>query len=233
MNAADRIFCAIDTMDMNIALSLAESLKGCVGGFKLGKEFFTANGPAGVAEITALGMPVFLDLKFHDIPNTVAGAISAAEATGCKFATIHASGGPAMVKAAAEARNGKLPKILAVTVLTSLSAEDLAAVGQAGPVADQVLRLAKMARESGADGIVASPHEVARLRAELGPDCTLVVPGIRPAWAATGDQKRIMTPADAVAAGADYLVIGRPITQADDPAAAAARIAAEIEHAAG
>ncbi len=233
MHAADRIFCAIDTMDMKIALSLAESLKGGVGGFKLGKEFFTANGPAGVAEITALGMPVFLDLKFHDIPNTVAGAIRAAEQTGCLMTTIHASGGPAMIRAAAEARISDKPIILAVTVLTSLGEDDLRAVGQSGPVADQVLRLAKMARENGADGIVASPQEVARLRSALGAECALVVPGIRPAWAATGDQKRIMTPADAVAAGADYLVIGRPITQADNPADAAARIAAEIEQAAG
>lgn len=234
MNAADRIFCAVDTTDLSAATELAKAVSGLVGGLKLGKEFFTANGPAGIEKVASLGAPIFLDLKFHDIPNTVAGAIRAATSLGCAMTTIHASGGPAMIRAAADAREGEnRPLIMAVTVLTSLGEADLDAVGQKGPVADQVARLGSLARQNGADGLVASPHEVARLRDELGPDCTLVVPGVRPAWASTDDQKRVMTPGEAVAAGADYLVIGRPITQADDPADAARRIAEDIEATAG
>ena len=153
----------------------------------------------------------------------------AAAALDCFLLTVHASGGPAMLRAAIEARGeAETPRILAVTVLTSLSDADLEAVGQKRPVADQVLRLGRLARAAGIDGLVASPHEVAPLRAALGPGCLLVVPGVRPAWAGADDQKRVMTPAEAVAAGADYLVIGRPITRADDPADAAARIADEI-----
>ncbi|NKB18933.1 MAG: orotidine-5'-phosphate decarboxylase [Alphaproteobacteria bacterium] len=229
LTPAERIFCAIDTTDLGQAVELAEALKGAVGGFKLGKEFFTANGPDGVARISELGQRIFLDLKYHDIPNTVAGAINAAKSLNCYMLTIHASGGSAMVRAAVEAKGQEEPpRILAVTILTSLAADDLVQMGQKPPVADQVLRLGKLARDSGADGLVASPQEVAALRKELGPDCLLVVPGIRPAWASTDDQKRIMTPADAVKAGADFLVIGRPITQSDDPRNAADRIAGEI-----
>ena len=229
MKAEDRIFCAIDTTDLNFALSLGKSLKGLVGGLKIGKEFFTANGPTGVKQITALGMPVFLDLKFHDIPNTVAGAIRAAQQTGCFMTTIHASGGGAMIRAATDAKQGKMPIILAVTVLTSLAENELRSIGITDPLEQQVITLAKLARHNGADGIVASSHEVTRLRAELGKECVLVVPGIRPNWASTNDQKRTMTPAEAVAAGADFLVIGRPITQAKAPAKAATKIVAEIE----
>lgn len=228
--AAEKILCAIDTTDMNAALDLAGGLQGQVGGVKLGKEFFTAQGPDGVARIAETGHRIFLDLKFHDIPNTVAGAVRAASGLGCFLLTIHASGGPAMVAAAVEARGAKAtPKIIAVTVLTSLAEPDLEKVGQTGPVADQVMRLGRLAKASGADGIVASPHEVAALRGALGSDIDLVVPGVRPEWAGTDDQKRIMTPSEAVRAGADYLVIGRPITRAGDPAAAARRIAAEID----
>jgi orotidine-5'-phosphate decarboxylase len=229
MDPSARILCAIDTTDLGHATALAEALVGHVGAVKLGKEFFTAHGPAGVARIKATGQPIFLDLKYHDIPNTVAGAVRAAEALGCFLLTVHASGGDAMLRAAVEARgDAETPRILAVTVLTSLSDADLDAVGQKTPVAEQVLRLGRLARDAGIDGLVASPHEVAPLRAALGLDCLLVVPGVRPAWAGADDQKRIMTPAEAVRAGADYLVIGRPITRADDPADAAGRIAAEI-----
>jgi len=226
---ADRIFCAIDTADLGEAVRLAAALRGRVGGIKLGKEFFTAHGPQGVTRLAADGARIFLDLKFHDIPNTVAGAVRAALPLACAMLTVHASGGAAMVRAAAEARGrARAPLILAVTVLTSLGESDLDAVGQQGPVATQVLRLARLARAAGADGIVASPHEVASLRAALGREAILVVPGVRPSWAGADDQKRVMTPGEAVAAGADYLVIGRPITRDRDPAAAAARIAAEI-----
>ena len=222
------IFCAVDTTDLARARALAENLQGAVGGLKLGLEFFGAHGPAGVESVLEnAGLPLFLDLKFHDIPNTVAGAVRSILPLRPVLTTIHAAGGPAMIAAAAEAAQGGVdrPKILAVTVLTSLSDEDLAATGQIGPAAEQVLRLAKMARENGADGLVCSPKEVALLRAELDADTLLVVPGIRPAGAATGDQTRVMTPEEALAAGADYLVIGRPITGSDNPAAAAREIA--------
>jgi len=229
LTPAERIFCAIDTTDLNQAVELAQALKGAVGGFKLGKEFFTANGPEGVSQIAKLGQRIFLDLKYHDIPNTVAGAVNAAKKLNCYMLTVHASGGAAMIRAAVEARGEALaPRILAVTVLTSLSADDLVNVGQKTPVDDQVLQLGKLARNSGANGLIASPKEVVTLRATLGPDCLLVVPGIRPIWAPTDDQKRVMTPSDAIKAGADFLVIGRPITQADDPKAAADRISDEI-----
>lgn len=228
-NPSDRLLCAIDTTDLAAAEGLARGLRGAVGGVKLGQEFFTAHGPEGFRRIAATGQKIFLDLKFHDIPNTVAGAVHAASALGCFMLTIHASGGADMIRAAIEARGkAETPKIVAVTVLTSLSDEDLAAVGQAGPAAEQVMRLGRLAHDAGADGVVASPREVAALRDALGPDCLLIVPGVRPAWAAADDQKRIMTPADAVLAGADYLVIGRPITRADDPRSAAGRIAGEI-----
>jgi len=228
--SSSKILCAIDTTDLDTALGLAAVLRDRVGGVKLGKEFFTAHGPAGVARIANTGHPIFLDLKFHDIPNTVAGAVRAAAGLGCFMLTIHASGGAAMIAAAVEARgSAAAPKIIAVTVLTSLAAADLDSVGQQGPIADQVLRLGRLAQANGADGIVASPHEVAPLRGTLGPKMMLVVPGVRPDWAAADDQKRIMTPAEAVRAGADFLVIGRPITRAADPAAAACLITEEIE----
>ena len=228
--SSHKILCAIDTTDMDAALGLAECLRDQVGGVKLGKEFFTAQGPAGVARIAYTGHRIFLDLKFHDIPNTVAGAVRAATELGCFMLTIHASGGAAMIAAAVEARgSAATPKIIAVTVLTSLAAAALKKVGQMGPIPDQVLRLGRLAQANGADGIVASPHEVAALRSALGVDMDLVVPGVRPDWAGADDQKRIMTPSDAVRAGADFLVIGRPITRAADPAVAAPRIADEID----
>jgi orotidine-5'-phosphate decarboxylase len=181
----------------------------------------------------AEGHRLFLDLKLHDIPNTVAGATRSACRIAPHFLTIHAAGGMAMmraaVEAAREAAGDAAPRLLAITVLTSLDASDLDATGQRGPVADQARRLADLAQRAGVAGVVCSPHEVAALRAQCGPGFVLVTPGIRPAWAASGDQKRITTPAEAIASGADHLVIGRPITQAPDPAEALARICAEIE----
>ncbi len=216
------IFCAIDTPDLAAAEKLAASLQGVVD-IKLGLEFFTARGAAGVKKVQAAAgarTKLFLDLKLHDIPNTVAGAARAAVA-GCRpdFLTVHASGGREMIRAAVEAAGDT--KILAVTVLTSLDANELAAIGQGDDAQAQVLRLARLAVAAGAGGIVCSPREIALLRKELPKDVILVVPGIRPAGAVKGDQKRVMTPAEATAAGADYLVIGRPITQAADPVAAA------------
>jgi orotidine-5'-phosphate decarboxylase len=230
------ILCAIDTADEERAHALVRGLGGTVGGIKLGLEFFVARGPAGVERLAAVMAPetlLFLDLKLHDIPNTVAGAVRAAARLRPALLTIHCSGGRAMMAAAAaaaaqSAAGGERMRILGITVLTSLDQGDLAAIGQQGGVADQVLRLAALARSSGLDGVVCSPHEVAALRAVCGPDFLLVVPGIRPTGAGTGDQKRVMSPAAALAAGADHLVIGRPITEAADPAAAAAAILAEI-----
>jgi orotidine-5'-phosphate decarboxylase len=226
-----RLFVALDTTDLERAVSLAGALAGHVGGVKVGKEFFTAHGPGGVERVAGAGLPVFLDLKFHDIPNTVAGAVRAALSLKPFMVNVHAAGGAAMMAAAAaaagEAGAGR-PLVLAVTVLTSLNESDLAAVGVGGTVGDQVLRLAALARDNGLDGVVCSAREVAALRQACGGGFRLVVPGVRPAWAAVDDQKRVMTPAEAVAAGADYLVIGRPITGADDPAKAADTITHEI-----
>jgi orotidine-5'-phosphate decarboxylase len=227
------ILCAVDTPDIARARTLAGVTAGLVGGLKLGLEFFAAHGPAGIQEVAAGQTSVFLDLKLHDIPNTVAGAVRAAAALEPLLLTVHCGGGGAMMRAAADAATAaaagrRRTKVIGVTVLTSLDERDLDAVGQKGPVADQVRRLALLARDSGLDGVVCSPHEVASLRAACGPDFLLVVPGIRPAGAALGDQKRVMGPRAALDAGADYLVIGRPITEAPDPAAAARTILAEI-----
>ncbi len=228
--SAERILCAIDTSDLEEAMDLAHALAGDVGGLKIGKELFTAHGPDGVARLQESGHEIFLDLKYHDIPATVAGAVGAAASLGCFVLTVHASGGSEMLRQAATAAAAapRPPLVVGVTVLTSLDEDDLQAVGQDGPVADQVLRLARLAQSSGLGGVVCSPHEIAALREALGPEFKLVVPGIRPSWAGADDQKRVMTPGEAIAAGADYLVIGRPITRATDPAAAAKRIAEEI-----
>jgi orotidine-5'-phosphate decarboxylase len=234
----ERIFVGLDTAEVDTAARLTRLLAGAVGGVKIGKEFFTAQGPDGV-RLAVCGAPLFLDLKFHDIPNTVAGAVRAAVHLRPKILNVHASGGRAMMAAAAEAAREtaeelgvERPRVIGVTVLTSLDAGDLDEVGQKGPPEAQVERLARLAQASGLDGVVCSPREIARLRKACGPDFLLVVPGIRPSWSAAGDQKRIMTPGEAVAAGADVLVIGRPITGADDPLAAARRIGAELDAAA-
>lgn len=227
----DRIYVALDTPDVGAAISMAQQLAGYVGGVKLGKEFFVANGPDAVRAVGGLGMPVFLDLKFHDIPNTVAGAIRSALPSAPAILNVHAMGGSAMMKAAKDALpvgGDPAPMLIAVTVLTSLGDDDLAELGISVSAEEQVVRLAKLTQSCGLDGVVCSPREIGPIRAACGDDFKLVVPGIRPTWSATGDQKRITTPADAVSAGADYLVIGRPITSADDPVKAAQMIADEI-----
>jgi orotidine-5'-phosphate decarboxylase len=231
LSPADRLFVALDTTDADAAIRLAKSLKGVAGGVKLGKEFFTAHGPSGAAHVAAEGLPLFLDLKFHDIPNTVAGAIKAALALKPFMLNVHASGGAAMMRAAAQAASEPgvvRPLVIAVTVLTSLDDDDLRAVGMRPPVVEQTVRLAKLAQASGLDGVVCSAKEAMAIRGACGRAFRLVVPGIRPAWADAADQKRIVTPREAIALGADYLVVGRPITEARDPVAAAKRIVAEI-----
>jgi orotidine-5'-phosphate decarboxylase len=229
MTSSGRLIVALDTVDADQAHSWAEAVAPHAGLLKLGLAFFLANGAAGFRGIT--GAPIFLDLKLHDIPNTVAGGVRAVLPLRPRMLTIHAAGGPAMIQAAQQAAAGagaERPMILAVTVLTSLDAAALHAVGVPTTPAEQVLRLGRLAVEAGADGLVCSPLEVAMLRQALGPAVTLVVPGIRPAGTASGDQARTMTPSEAVAAGADWIVCGRPITGAADVGAAAAAIAAGI-----
>jgi orotidine-5'-phosphate decarboxylase len=221
----ENLIVAIDTTDTTRAAALAHAVAPHCGLFKLGLEFFVANGPAGVRAIE--GRPIFLDLKLHDIPNTVAGAVRAVLSLAPRMLTLHAAGGAAMIaaaRAAAEAAGGARPMLLAVTVLTSLDAAALDATGVADAPQTQVLRLGRLAVAAGADGLVCSAHEVAALRATLGPTVKLVVPGIRPAGSAADDQARTMTPRAALAAGADWIVVGRPITAAADPARAAAAL---------
>jgi orotidine-5'-phosphate decarboxylase len=225
MRPEERIFVALDTPERERALDLAARLAGKVGGFKVGLEAFVALGPSIVHDIAASGLPVFLDLKLHDIPNTVAGAAASASRLGASFLTVHALGGVEMMRRAVEAFPSA--SILAVTILTSHDDESLRRLGIAGPPGDAVARLSALAKEAGTGGIVCSPLEIAGAR-KAHPEATIVVPGIRPAGAAENDQARIATPAAAVRAGADRLVIGRPITQAADPAAAAEEIAREI-----
>ena len=225
------IFCAIDTTDLAAAEKLVDSLRGCIGGIKLGLEFFMAHGAAGYRAIAAKGLPIFLDLKLHDIPNTVAGALTSLLPLQPAFVTLHAAGGAAMMRAAADvaAKAGAArPKLLAVTILTSLDSTDLAAAGMDTDTTRQVVRLAKLAKDSGMDGAICSPEEIPAIRAALGNDFILMVPGIRPEWAAANDQKRTLTPRQAKDAGANYLVIGRPITKAENPAQAAQRITTEL-----
>jgi orotidine-5'-phosphate decarboxylase len=226
---AERLIVALDTPDMSRADQWARAVAPYCGLFKLGLEFYLANGPAGVRAIA--GRPIFLDLKLHDIPNTVAGAVRAILPLAPSMLTLHASGGFAMMEAArraAEAAGAERPMLLAVTVLTSLDAASLAATGVTGEPGSQALRLASLALSAGADGLVCSPLEVGMLREALGDQVKLVVPGIRPAGSARGAQARTMTPEDAVAAGADWIVVGRPVTAAADPGASAAAIAAAI-----
>ena len=224
------VFVALDTPSLDRARTLAQTLKPFVGGVKLGLEFYGANGPDGVRAIASVGAPVFLDLKLHDIPNTVAGAMKALAPIGAAILNVHASGGAAMMRAAAEAAGTieHRAKIIAVTVLTSLEDRDLPGIGVSGTALEQAVRLAVLARESGLDGVVCSPHEIAAVRAACGPEFLIVTPGVRPAGGELGDQKRVMTPKQAVDAGADILVIGRPITGARDPVKAARQIAADL-----
>ncbi len=233
-DSGTRVFVALDTTASDAAEQLAAQIGGYVDGVKLGLEFFSANGPQGVERVRRTGQPVFLDLKFHDIPNTVAGAVRAVLPLEPAIMTVHAAGGRAMLSAAvgaAKESETARPLVIAVSVLTSLDERDLREIGQTGRALDQVLRLADLAQSAGVDGIVCSPLEVAAVRARCGKSFTLVVPGIRPSSAEKDDQKRVMTPKEAVAAGADILVIGRPITAAPDPIAAAQGIASELKRA--
>ena len=220
------IFVAIDTPDLERALAIAKAVREHVGGVKLGLEFFSAAGPEGVRRIAALGLPIFLDLKLHDIPNTVAKAVAALAPLEPAILTVHATGGHEMLLAAKRAAP-PATKVVAVTLLTSLDEADLGDLGIQWSPADQVTRLARLAREAGVDGIVCSGAEVSEARAAW-PNGFFVVPGIRPAGADVGDQKRVATPAGALKDGASVLVIGRPITAAADPAVAARDIAANL-----
>lgn len=225
------VICALDTTDVDESDSLIRLLREDIGAIKLGLEFFTANGARGVRKLANHNVPVFLDLKFHDIPNTVAKAIKATAGINTFMMTVHTSGGRAMLQAAIDASmqvaylTGKdRPLIIGVTVLTSLDQADLNMVGIKDNLNDQVARLADLAQSCRLDGVVCSPYEITALRKQCGNDFTLVVPGIRPEGSAADDQKRTLTPAEALQKGADYLVIGRPITQAADPHAAAKAI---------
>jgi orotidine-5'-phosphate decarboxylase len=232
----NRILVALDVNTAADALRLADTLRDTVGGFKIGKQLFTAEGPAVVRIFAQRGDRVFLDLKFHDIPNTVAGAVSSAVSTGAWMVNVHATGGRKMMEAAAAAATEaaaqagrERPVVIGVTVLTSLDQSQLAETGVQAPVLEQVVHLAKLAQASGLDGVVASPHEIAAIRNACGPDFLIVTPGIRPKdQGGKDDQARTMSPAEAIAAGASYLVIGRPITAASDPRKAAEEIARSL-----
>ena len=226
------VYCAIDVPEIDAAGLLAQQLGPHVGGLKIGMEFFYAHGRAGYEHLAGFGHNIFLDLKLHDIPNTVAAAVRTLVPLAPTYLNVHAAGGAEMMAAAARAAASAAdeakqtrPKMLAVTVLTSLSDADLQDIGVSGTPREQVLRLATLAGKNGMDGVVCSAEEVELLRREMGPDFDLVVPGIRPAGAARHDQKRVMTPEAAIAAGADILVIGRAITQNPDPGRAAKEIA--------
>lgn len=235
MNTKDRLIVALDVETKDKAISLIKQLKDSIGVFKIGSELFTSCGPSIVEEAQRLGAKIFLDLKFHDIPNTVARSAAAAVKMGVFMFNVHSLGGPDMMKKAAEAvldESKKLkipkPKLIAVTVLTSMDANNLNRIGVNDNMETQVLRLAKLAKVSGLDGVVASPVEISAIRKELGKDFLIVAPGVRPSWAAKGDQKRVATPKEAIADGADFIVVGRPITEAADPKDAAEKILKEI-----
>ncbi len=222
------IIVALDYPELAMATAMLDRLDPAMTRVKVGKEMFTRFGPAMVEACMQRGFEVFLDLKFHDIPNTVAGACRSAADLGVWMMNVHASGGRRMMEAAAEAIQSSSAKLIGVTILTSLSQEEIAEIGYSGTPEENVSRLAALAKASGLDGIVCSPREAARIRAELGPDFDLVTPGVRPAGSDTGDQRRVMTPRDALDAGATSLVIGRPITGAPDPQSALEEILASI-----
>ena len=223
----EKIIVALDVPSEDLALRLVEQLREQISFFKIGLQLYTAEGPEIVRAVLATGAKVWLDLKLHDIPNTVAKAVESASTLGVQMLTIHLSGGSEMIRAAVNAKKGNM-SILGVTVLTSSTEETLREVGIFGKVDDQVLRLAKLGAENGIDGIVASAHEIKVLRAEFGDKIKIVVPGIRPSWSDAGDQKRTMTPREAIDAGADYLVIGRPITAHKNPREAVKKILEEL-----
>ncbi|MFL5238164.1 MAG: orotidine-5'-phosphate decarboxylase [Rhizomicrobium sp.] len=230
LRVANPVFVALDTPDLPRALDLAKALRPHVGGVKVGLEFISALGPSGIHEIASLGLPVFADVKFHDIPNTVAGAAREIAKLGVALFNVHASGGAEMMRTAKKEASAVDPKVkvIAVTVLTSTTDNDLPVIGQGDSVALQVARLARLAQDCGLDGVVCSPREIEIVRRACGRGFLIVTPGVRPAGASLADQRRVMTPVEAVQLGADILVIGRPITAADDPAAAAAAIAEEV-----
>src|SRR5438067_469693 len=211
-NAADKIIVALDVPTKKDALGLVEQLGGQISFFKIGLQLYTAEGPEIVRAVLASGANVFLDLKLHDIPNTVANAVASAGKVGAQMLTIHLSGGPEMIRAAVSAKKGKM-SILGVTVLTSATQQTLDEIGIGEQLDRHVLRLGNLGATAGIDGLVASPFEVSFLREQLGDKIKLIVPGVRPSWSEPGDQKRFMTPRQALEAGADYLVIGRPITK--------------------
>jgi len=231
MNARDRLIVAVDVPTAGEARALVDRLAGRVGMFKVGSQLFTAAGPELVREIVGRGEKVFLDLKFHDIPNTVASAVQSAAKLGVALVDVHGLGGRAMLEAAVSALPAEGIRLLAITVLTSHDEASLQALGLEGSVADSVRRFATLAKDAGVDGVVASPHEVTLIREACGADFLIVTPGIRPAGSAKGDQARPATPATALRHGADYLVVGRPITTAPDPGAAADAIVREMESA--
>ena len=222
----DRLIVALDVSSAAAAQSIVSAVGDSARIYKVGKQLFTAEGPQIVRELIASGRQVFLDLKFHDIPNTVASAVAQAASLKVSMLTVHASGGSRMLRAAVEAasRAEIPPLILGVTVLTSMEDSDLPGIGVRGTVMDQALRLATLAVANGCDGIVSSAHEVRAIRSELGDDFAIVTPGVRPAGSAKGDQARVVTPAEAISAGATHIVVGRPITAAPDPATAAKEI---------
>jgi len=233
-----QLIVALDVPNAEAALDIVRRLEGRVRFFKIGSELFTAAGPDIIKQVRARGAQVFLDLKFHDIPNTVARACRVAARYGAYMLTVHAAGGPAMVEAAAEAvrheAGDERPRIIAVTVLTSIDDRLWRdQLGMGSSVSDSIISLTRMAHGAGADGVVASPKDLSLIRESCGDELLIVTPGVRPAGAATGDQARVATPADAVRDGADFLVVGRPIVAAQDPAAAATAILAEMESAHG
>ena len=229
MNAQDRLIVALDVPTPQEAISLVDRLAGSVGMFKVGSQLFTAAGPSFVQELLSRGEKVFLDLKYHDIPNTVASAVARAGQLGVSFVDVHALGGRAMLEAAVGALPAMGTRLLAITILTSHDEGTLDEIGFDHDLAGQVKRLAVLARDAGVDGVVASPHEVAMIRQACGPAFTIVTPGIRPLGSAAADQARAATPRAALQAGASYIVVGRPILQAADPRAAAAAIVEEME----
>jgi orotidine-5'-phosphate decarboxylase len=228
MTGAERICAAVDVPALAEAEPFARQVAPHVGMLKVGLELFAAEGPAAVRALAALGRPVFLDLKLHDIPETVGRATAAAASLGVDLITVHSGGGRAMMARAAKEAHERGARVIAVTVLTSLDEHDLEEVRIKGPLVELVIARAKLAQDAGCDGVVASPQEAAAIRAACGPGFLIVTPGVRPAGASVGDQKRVATPRSAVQAGADYIVVGRPITGAPDARSAALAIAEEL-----